>query len=351
MFRLEMLPAREGDCLLVTYGTAAPFRHILVDGGRAATYTALKARLAQLPADERAFELLIVTHVDRDHIEGALKVVEDKAFPVTFRDVWFNGFNHLQDPDLEPFGAKQGERLTDALVAGGRWNQAMQRRSIEIGSMRQRTLAGGLRLKLLSPDRAKLELLIPVWKDEAKKAGLIPGVDPKPEPREPGVEAFGRLDVDELAAEPFTPDPSEANGTSIVVLAEFDGRRALLAADGHADRLEASIRQLARREGGRLRLDAFKLPHHGSRKNVSRQLIELVDCGRYLFSTNGSQFHHPHPEAVARVIKFGGPNPELVFNYRSDETLAWDDRSLKRRHPYTTTYPTRAENGTISIDV
>lgn len=346
-----MLPGREGDCLLVTYGAARPFRHLLVDGGRAATYRELKARLRDLPANERRFELLIVTHVDRDHIEGALKIVEDDAFPVTFRDVWFNGFDHLQDPDLEPFGAAQGERLTDALVRRGRWNQANRRRSIEIGRMRQRTLAGGLRLKLLSPDRAKLELLIPRWIHEAGKAGLIPGVDPRPEPPEEGLERFGSLDVDDLAAEPFSPDPSEPNGTSIVVLAEFEGRRALLAGDGHADRLVSSIRPMARREGGRLRLDAFKLPHHGSRHNVSRELIELVDCRRWLFSTNGSQFHHPHAEAVARVLKFGRGDPELVFNYRSDETLAWDDPTLKRRHRYTTTYPAQADDGTVAIEV
>lgn len=348
-----MLPGREGDCLLLTYGAAAPFRHILVDGGRSGTYTALKRRLERLPADEREFELLIVTHVDRDHIEGVLKVVEDAAFPVTFRDIWFNGFDHLQDPDSEPFGAVQGERLTDALVAGGRWNLANGRRSIEIGPMRQRTMRGGLRLKLLSPDRAKLERLIGRWRTEVEKAGLIPGVDARPEPPEEGIEAFGALDVDALAAEPFRPDPSEPNGTSIVVLAEFDGRRALLAGDGHADRLIASLKPMARRAGGRLRIDAIKLPHHGSRHNVSRELLELVDCPRYLFSTNGSQFHHPHPEAVARVLAFGRgtSEPELVFNYRSDETLAWDDPALKRRHRYTTTFPAEAEDGTIAVDV
>jgi hypothetical protein len=348
-----MLPGREGDCLLLSYGARRPFRHVLVDGGRTATYRALKARLGQLPADEREFELLIVTHVDRDHIEGVLGVVEDPAFPVTFRDVWFNGFDHLGDPDVEPFGAVQGERLTDALVRIGRWNRTRQGRSIEIGRMRQRTLPGGLRLRLLSPDRAKLEELIDRWTTEVRKAGLIPGVDPQPEPREDGLEAFGALDVDLLAAEPFTPDPSEPNGTSIVVLAEFDRRRALLAGDAHADRLVASLAPLARREGGRVRIDAFKLPHHGSRHNVSRELLELVECGRYLFSTNGTQFHHPHPEAVARVLRFGrgASDPELVFNYRSDETLAWDDPALKRRHRYTTTLPVASENGTIAIDV
>ena len=219
MFRVEMLPAREGDCLLLTYGTSAPFRHVLIDGGRAATYRDLKKRLELLPADERRFELFIVTHVDRDHIEGALKVMEDDDFPVTFRDVWFNGFEHLQSPTLESFGGAMGERLSDALVRRGRWNQARKRRSIEIGRLRKRTLAGGLVLRLLSPDRAKLTDLIGQWVEEAEKAGLIPGVQATADPSQPGIDTFGGIDIDELADARFTPDPSEPNGTSIVVLA------------------------------------------------------------------------------------------------------------------------------------
>jgi hypothetical protein len=351
MLRVEMLPAREGDCLLVTYGRAAPFHHVLVDGGRAATYAAVRKRLSQLSPAERTFELLVVTHVDRDHIEGAVKIMEDDAFPVTFRDVWFNGFEHLQDPQLEPFGAVQGERLSDALMRRGHWNEARQRRSIEIGRLRKVTIPGGLSLKLVSPDRPKLEALIPRWKDECQKAGLVLGVKPSAPPREPGIEAFGALDIEELAATPFEPDASEPNGTSIAVLAEFDGKRVMLAADGHADRLAASLRPLAKADGGRLRLDAFKLPHHGSRYNVSRDLIGLVDCPRYLFSTNGSQFHHPHAEAVARVLKFGRANPDLVFNYRSDESLIWDDPVLKRKHRYTASYPSESDNGTIAVDL
>ena len=111
----------------------------------------------------------------------------------------------------------------------------------------------------------------------------------------------------------------------------------------------ASIRSLA--GAGRLKVHAFKLPHHGSRNNVSRELIEAVDCDRYLFSTNGSQFHHPHGEAVARVLKFGRGQPELVFNYRSDETSIWDVASLKNKHGYTTRFPSSSENGSIEIDV
>src|SRR4051812_5937024 len=75
MFEIKMLPAREGDCLWLRYGDAKKPRQILFDAGRAATAVELKARFRALKRAERRFELLVISHVDRDHIEGALSLL------------------------------------------------------------------------------------------------------------------------------------------------------------------------------------------------------------------------------------------------------------------------------------
>ena len=90
--------------------------------------------------------------------------------------------------------------------------------------------------------------------------------------------------------------------------------------------------------GGRLQLDAFKMPHHGSRRNLSREIVEAVDCPRFLVSTDGSRFGHPDPEALARVIKFGGERPELIFNYRTEKTLAWKKPAWMKKYGYSVRY-------------
>jgi hypothetical protein len=190
MLEIEMLPAREGDCLWIRYGPAAHPRQILIDGGRSATAKELKTRFAALPAGQREFELLIVTHVDRDHIEGVLALLQDATLPVTFRDVWFNGYDHLKDVELETFGAVQGEKLTETLIARKLpWNAAFQKKAVCVTpqELPRVDLAGGMTLTLLSPDREKLTALIPVWERECKKAGLIPGADAQPSetPRTP----------------------------------------------------------------------------------------------------------------------------------------------------------------------
>src|SRR6185312_15243803 len=129
-------------------------------------------------------------------------------------------------------------------------------------------------------------------------------------------------DVDKLADAKFVADDGKRNGSSIAFLAEFEGKSALLAADAHAPVLVQSVRKLLKeRKMEKLRIDALKVPHHGSAKNLNNDLLKLLDCPRYLISTDGTRHHHPDHEAIARVIKYGknGENGStLYFNYYSE---------------------------------
>jgi len=350
IFTIDMLPAREGDCLWITYGDETGKRHVLIDAGRQATGKVVRDRLAALPADERRLELVVVTHVDRDHIEGMLDLAEADFYGVEVGDIWFNGYVHLLAA-FDPMGAVQGERLTEALSRPGRpWNEAFERRRVAIEPGRPIALpplAGGLRLTLLSPTPEKLEDMRPEWEKEVRIAGMKQGLaaeDAVPA----GFQRMGGIDVDKLAAQAFVDDDAEANGTSIALLAEFAGRRVLLGADSHCDVLTQSVRALA--GGGKLKLDAFKIPHHGSAHNVSRELLDLIECRRFLLSTNGSYFHHPEAGAMSRIVRFGGANPQLIFNYRTEETEIWDDPDLKDRYGYSAIYPPAA-NGFQTVDL
>lgn len=354
-FRLDMLPGREGDCLILTYGDGPRLRRIMIDTGRKSTYRGIKKLLGSLPVAERDFELLIVSHVDRDHIEGVLEMLSDPAVPIRFRDVWFNGYQHLHDSGIESFGPIQGERLSEILLAPGRkWNARFGGKSVELKRVHKPIkLTGGLTLRLLSPDRDAMEALIPEWERECKKAGLIAGAAASPDGAgaPAGFEAFGgAINVEALAAAEFTPDPSKPNATSIAVLAGFADRQVVLAADGGAERLAKSLAPLPKNESGRVPLAAFKLPHHGSRYNLSPELLALVDCRRFLISSNGTFFDHPQPETIARILK-AVPHSDLVFNYRSTEALIWNDEDLMRDWHYRPIYPPENEDGTISVDL
>jgi beta-lactamase superfamily II metal-dependent hydrolase len=341
MIELSMLPGKDGDCLLLSYGDGP--RRVLIDGGRSATYPLIKPVLAAL--EPPGIDLLVVTHVDQDHVLGILELFNDDA-RVPVGEVWFNGFDQLMDT-LETFGPRDGELLTAALQEQQvPWNRAFHGRAIEVGRPQQ-PRKDNASFHIVAPERAALARLVPLWEKECRDHGLIPGVDPKPAGIE-GFEQFGPVDVNALAETPFKADSSKTNATSIAFLFEFDGVRILFTGDGDDSRIVESLRPLAEAEGGRLRLDALKVAHHGSAGNISPDLLKMIDCPRYLFSTNGDRHGHPDPVAVARILVHGGDEKELVFNYRTRANL-WDIPDLRNRFHYTVTTAPPDNDGIVTL--
>jgi beta-lactamase superfamily II metal-dependent hydrolase len=352
IFRLHLLPARQGDCLWIEYGEEQKPKRILIDGGTPATYAFIKERLQALPAAQRSFELLVVTHVDSDHIGGMLPLMSEDNQDVHFDDLWFNAWKHLPKTDLEAFGPAQGEKLASYLEKSGlAWNKAFKSKRVCLprsGPPPVFTLPGDLKITLLSPSAAELVRLRPFWADECKKAGLIAGQPPtSSHPVPAGLESMGAVNINQLAQEAYERDDSPPNGSSIALLVEYDNRRLLLAGDAHAEVLLKSIKKIIPAGEQRLRLDAFKLPHHGSKYNLNRALLEKLNCSRYLFSTDGTQFKHPDRQAVARVIKYGGPQPQLLFNYRSKHNELWDNKQWMEQYEYSVAFPQNEQEGLV----
>jgi hypothetical protein len=315
--RIEMLPVAYGDALLVEYGSE-PVRRVLIDAGPQHTYDdAVRSRLLALPDAQRAFELLVVTHIDSDHIDGAVMVMQDPALGMSFRDVWFNGWRHIATAPT--FGPHQGEWL-GALLDPERWNTAFGGDTIVVppdGPLPCVELAGGLRLTVVSPGPDQLDDLRREWVRVLSDAGVEPG------DHQAALERLSRrpqFTPSPTFARPLTRDNSEANGSSIALVAELGPWCVLLTGDAFAPVLAANLRRLAVERGvERMRFDAVKLAHHGSRQNVSADLLAAMDCRRFLVSTNGDKFRHPDAEAIELILDTI-PNAELRFNATSDTT-------------------------------
>jgi len=342
-----MLPAGHGDCLWMQYGEGASTSRVLIDCGTTSTYAWLQERVAQLPTSARDFELFILSHIDADHIGGAIPFFADRALGVRFADVWFNGYKHLASTRL---GAKQGE-IFSTLIQKNKlpWNLWRKGGAIVLAGegLPTCTLPGGLQLTLLSPSPDKLATLASKWETEIKALDLTPG---KAEDFEKflGRTVSKSTNVEALADAKFTPDTAAPNGSSIAVLAEYRGKSALLGADAHAPLLVASIRKLLKQRGvKKLRLDAFKVSHHASQNNLNVELMRLLDCRNYLISTNGDHFNHPDREAIGRVIHYGGEQPRLWFNYRTALNEVWEQPKLQTKYRYETVYPKPGQQGLI----
>lgn len=349
MFRIHMLPAFHGDCLWIEYGSEDKSKFILIDGGTTSTWPDLKAKLLEVKqrlGGKLHIELFVITHVDSDHIGGALKLLEQRGpLGITFGEVWFNGFRHLDNEQMplptDVLGGKQGEQLS-ALIDDARltWNQAFGRRAVMVPDVGPLPIFdfGGMKLTLLSPTFEKLQKLKPVWEAEVRRAGLVPGEAYEVVDGRTDGDILGDETVEQLAGVPFKSDTSQANGSSIAFLAEYERKTVFFGADAHAGVVYDSLKRGPLHDRDVLEVAAFKVSHHGSKGNTSEALVKALPARHYLISTNGDQFEHPDPEAVARIAAHGPNGKRLHFNYKSPFNKEWSSASRRNDWHYSTEY-------------
>jgi len=315
----------------------------------------LRARLRELGADH--LDLLVLTHVDADHIEGVILLVNDLDLAVDVREVWYNGAPQLFD-DL---GAVQGEILGALLAERGiAWNTTFRAQAIAVPSAEAPlptvSLADSMTATVLGPDDEALSRLRSVWCETCQEAGLTVGsvsealqllrARPRLLPRHTYLAPPPAPDVMGLIRQRRSWDTAPPNRSSIVLLLEWRGLRVLLSGDATPAALAAGIRRyLAQTGAEQLMLDAFKLPHHGSAKNLSPEIVSLAPAEHYLFSSDGGYFQHPDDVAVATVLVHGRPESELLFNYDNARTRQWDHPQIRERYRCQARYPVPGTGG------
>ncbi|MGB8859865.1 MAG: MBL fold metallo-hydrolase [Ilumatobacteraceae bacterium] len=353
---LEVLPAGYGDALVVTYGIGdnGATHTIVIDGGppESEPLAAITARLHELPA----IDLLVVTHIDVDHVGGMVKLLADAAIANKVKAAWFNSYRHLERA-ADWLGGIDGELLTTAILdLGVPWNDGFAgpvdpARGVggsvlvpprERGALPRVPLPGAATAILLSPGPKELTKLQPVWGKAVEEAGLVRGKGARREDAR-HVRAgdwLGATDLHRLAATSTPKDRKAPNGSSIAFILCWGSLRLLLGGDAHAGVLEAGLQRLIE-EGdeavgadGRVHVHACKLPHHGSDANLTTAVVAKLACRDWIVSSNGDRFNHPDDIALARVID-GSPDPvRILGNYCSPRMDAWRALAPPAAHGY-----------------
>ena len=324
IFSLDVRRARKGDCLIVHHGTKDDPGLILIDAGPAKVYHPhLKPRLAKIRAarglnedDTLPVDLLMVSHIDDDHINGVLELTKelvdaDKAqpLPLKVRSFWHNSFDNIIGNDPEEllaavtssfFGGASlsGEPETEGLdpdaarvlascEQGFRLRDDAKRLKFRVNPQFQGALViateesepidmgKGLRFTVAGPMR---EELIKLQKDH---------------------DAFLKKQKEEKktkAALASFSDTSIANLSSIVLLAEVGKKRMLLTGDARGDKILKGLELvgLLEKDGtSKMHVDILKMPHHGSDRNVKPNFFQRITADHYVFSGDGE---HGNPE-------------------------------------------------------
>ena len=361
-FRIEMLPAKQGDALLIEYGDETMTRRILIDGGPIEAYQALTGRLNGLDEGERGVALVVITHVDTDHIDGIIRMFAEKPinWAISPNDIWFNGLRHMKN---ETLGGLEGDYLS-ALIrrrAFDKWNKAFNRQAVVVDPDMPQPVekplddgfSDGMKLTVLSPIPENLKNMAQVWETSVVKPGdldaawekLVKDTKFRPEDGFLG----GPPDFQKKLMKQLKPKTSEANASSIAFLAKFRDKKCLFLGDAHAPVLCESIKKLIPAGEKRLKVDAVKMSHHGSRYNISKRLIDMIDAKYFLISTDGTGSRNGHPDkaAIDAVIEWSPSEPELWFNYETKYTYCWKSGPAPGSKPFVAHYPEPGKEGIV----
>ena len=342
---LEALPARCGDCFLVSCQRPDSTWRLLVDTGPDETWPVLRNRLSNIPLNEegrRTLDLVIVSHIDHDHIGSAPFLFSDETLGLSFGDVWFNGRHHLER------GVAEGETLSELLSARDRqlpWNKAFDGGAVVTPGEGQFVEVprqpGEPCITLLSPTPKQLTRLATVWDNELQKLRSC-----ESNTRDDLERGSKFPDLEALAALSSRLDSTPPNGSSIAILLEHRGVSLLLAADAFPIDLSTALLGVIEHRGISHPhcVNVFKLSHHGSRANIVSELLGVVRAEDYVVSTNG-RYGHPSDEALARVVLYGGEEPTLWFNHITKRNQRWADPVLQTKYKFHTHFPKDPADG------
>jgi hypothetical protein len=126
-------------------------------------------------------------------------------------------------------------------------------------------------------------------------------------------------------------DHSIPNLSSIMLLAEMQGRRILLTGDGRGDHLMQGLDQADLLDAsGRLHLDIFKIPHHGSHRNVTRDLFRKITADRYVVSADG-RYGNPDLSTFIWMAEAARDQGREIEIFATNETPA--SRKFQQEYP------------------
>jgi beta-lactamase superfamily II metal-dependent hydrolase len=328
-FALEALQANHGDALLLHWGRE---RLAVIDGGPSRVFNdTLRPRLEAMRAERDvkalAVRLLMVSHIDDDHVHGVLDLTrhlielkkDSRPAPWKFETLWHNSFDDIvgnveplsvalsaavapvatDDPLPPGLALDRSSALVMASVAQGRQLRD-DARALKIplnrpwkglvwapgDEERSKTFEEGLTLTVLGPLAAQVEALRNDW--DKKLAEMK---------KKPAAEA-------QAIAADFV-DKSVYNLSSIVVLAACGGRRMLLTGDARGDYILAGLDAAGLLKNGAVHVDLLKVPHHGSARNVTEEFFRRVTADHYVISADG-RHHNPDRDMLKMLTAARG---------------------------------------------
>jgi len=303
--RFKFIKAFNGDSILVSTKNS----NILIDGGTKKTYSIfLKREIESLRDRGEALDLVVLTHIDSDHIYGIIEMLrnekrlleENEIVTPIIKKVWFNAFEKKMFSDDFSNDTSYGEYKTFREFISDMDEVIAYNEHLSVDNQIEHLLNDEIKIRLLSPNDEKLKKLHNRYEDRIEDDFLT------------SYSKDTNRSIEELIKLPFKKDRTQHNGASIAFILEYQEKNYLFLADAHIDLIVESLRNLGYTKENPLKVEFVKLSHHGSKKNINQDFLDLIRSDNFIILTNGASHGHPDKEALSRIIL----NPNRDFTKR-----------------------------------
>lgn len=293
IYTIKFLQAGNGDCVHI-FGDG---HHVIVDSGEQCPE--LKNVIREIMDADETVDLLVISHYDSDHIKeicNILQTLTKKERKKLIKKVWFNATKVGLHGNVKDWSA------TDATDFGNYILEADIPWVSELKEGMEERVAQELVLEVIDGGE--------IYAQEATGKQLS------------NVKCDWNKNFAEL--EPYLNDKaldtSKTNRQSVIIVAHLNGHDILLPGDTIPAKLAAALDQY--RKDAIAHFDIVKLPHHGSYKNMTQDILSKMECSDYMITTDGTEFFHPNKKMFLKVIKWGktvGDRQFIFhFNYYDD---------------------------------
>ncbi len=309
--KFEFLKAYNGDCILITIDEDI---NILIDGGMLKTYINKKSKTATLKSKLREvnhLNLVILTHIDEDHICGLIELLKDEEHRGKIKELWFNSADYLEKISIPNKEKSYGQsNYFKALIDKYLIHDFIHRDDIFMEKQINYCYEK-FSIKLLSPYLENLQDLDrehKKWEEKREKDGKTKIVDCNRK----GIREISRVNYDDKKA-----IDRVANASSIAFILTYNQENYLFLGDADINMINRSLSKL---NHNWLDFKFVKLSHHGSFTNINQDFLDMIDTDTYIVLTNGDKYNHPDKETIELILEYHKKKDEevnILFNYEN----------------------------------
>lgn len=313
--KLNILKALHGDSIIIeTYDRNKNTFTILIDGGPRETFrTTLVHELSRY----KKIDLIILTHIDHDHISGLIHYLSSSYAKNHHFDKLLLNSPNLLKVDTNGTQISIDEGIEFKSLIHSQYPNLKIISEVTSESLNKLDLPDGIDIKILSPNQIALDELNKNWSEidlSEDEETQIASIDIIAKDFNVNFESLANnVDIEKNIKNDF------ANASSIAFSIQTFDFHGLFLGDAHSTIVAEGLSDKYPNQSP-IVFDYVKLSHHGSKYNISNRFLDTIECYNYIISTNGGKggTKHPDRQTIAKIVchtNMQKSKVQFYFNY------------------------------------